>query len=28
MKIAVLVKHVPEGHARLDPGSKRLDRSG
>jgi electron transfer flavoprotein beta subunit len=28
MKIAVCVKHVPEGHARLDPGSKRLDRSG
>jgi electron transfer flavoprotein beta subunit len=28
MKIAVCVKHVPEGHGRLDPGSKRLDRSG
>ena len=28
MKIAVCVKHVPEGHARLDPVSKRLDRSG
>ena len=28
MKIAVLVKHVPEGHAKIDPGSKRLDRSG
>src|SRR5207237_3586328 len=28
MKIVVCVKHVPEGHARLDPGSKRLDRSG
>ncbi|MGD0713598.1 MAG: electron transfer flavoprotein subunit beta/FixA family protein [Gaiellaceae bacterium] len=28
MKIAVCVKHVPEGSARLDPGSKRLDRSG
>jgi electron transfer flavoprotein beta subunit len=28
MKIAVCVKHVPEGHSRLDPGSKRLDRSG
>jgi len=28
MKIAVCVKHVPEGHARIDPGSKRLDRSG
>ena len=28
MKIAVCVKHVPEGTARIDPGSKRLDRSG
>src|SRR5919206_1153934 len=28
MKIAVCVKHVPEGSARLDPSSKRLDRSG
>ena len=28
MKIAVCVKHVPEGPARLDPSSKRLDRSG
>ena len=28
MKIAVCVKHVPEGNSRLDPGSKRLDRSG
>jgi electron transfer flavoprotein beta subunit len=28
MKIAVCVKHVPEGPGRLDPGSKRLDRSG
>jgi electron transfer flavoprotein beta subunit len=28
MKIAVCVKHVPEGNARLDPASKRLDRSG
>jgi electron transfer flavoprotein beta subunit len=28
MKIAVCVKHVPEGHSRLDPTSKRLDRSG
>ena len=28
MKIAVCVKHVPEGHGRLEPGSKRLDRSG
>src|SRR5215470_6883054 len=27
MKIAVCVKHVPEGHARLDPGSMRLDRT-
>jgi len=27
MKIAVCVKHVPEGHSRLDPSSKRLDRS-
>jgi electron transfer flavoprotein beta subunit len=27
MKIAVCVKHVPEGHGRIDPGSKRLDRS-
>src|SRR5205085_9601867 len=25
---AVCVKHVPEGHGRLDPGSKRLDRTG
>src|SRR3954470_15262165 len=28
MKIAVCVKHVPEGHSRLDPSSKRLDRAG
>ena len=28
MKIAVCVKHVPEGTARIDPGSGRLDRSG
>jgi electron transfer flavoprotein beta subunit len=28
MKIAVCVKHVPEGTSKLDPGSKRLDRSG
>jgi electron transfer flavoprotein beta subunit len=28
MRIAVCVKHVPEGHARIDPASKRLDRSG
>ena len=28
MKIAVCVKHVPEGSLKLDPGSKRLDRSG
>ena len=28
MKIAVCVKHVPEGQARLDPASRRLDRSG
>jgi electron transfer flavoprotein beta subunit len=28
VKIAVCVKHVPEGHGRLDPGSKRLDRTG
>jgi electron transfer flavoprotein beta subunit len=28
VKIAVCVKHVPEGHSRLDPSSKRLDRSG
>src|SRR5919202_2962824 len=28
MKIAVCVKHVPEGTRRLDPATKRLDRSG
>jgi electron transfer flavoprotein beta subunit len=28
MRIAVCVKHVPEGSARIDQGSKRLDRSG
>jgi len=28
MKIAVCVKHVPEGQGRIEPGSKRLDRSG
>ena len=28
MKIAVCVKHVPEGPSRLDPSTKRLDRSG
>ncbi|MGH7269409.1 MAG: electron transfer flavoprotein subunit beta/FixA family protein, partial [Polyangiaceae bacterium] len=28
MKIAVCVKHVPEGHGRIDSGSKRIDRSG
>jgi electron transfer flavoprotein beta subunit len=28
MRIAVCVKHVPEGTPKLDPGSKRLDRSG
>jgi electron transfer flavoprotein beta subunit len=28
VKIAVCVKHVPEGQSRIDPGSKRLDRSG
>ena len=28
MKIAVCVKHVPEGSARIDPSSKRLDRTG
>src|SRR5262249_25148221 len=28
MKIAVCVKHVPEGTARIDAASKRLDRSG
>jgi electron transfer flavoprotein beta subunit len=28
VKIAVCVKHVPEGSPRIDPSSKRLDRSG
>src|SRR5438094_5520052 len=28
MKIAFCVKQVPEGHSRIDPGTKRLDRSG
>jgi electron transfer flavoprotein beta subunit len=28
MKIAVCVKQVPEGHSRIDPETKRLDRSG
>ena len=28
MRIAVCVKHVPEGASRLDSGTKRLDRSG
>jgi len=28
VKIAVCVKHVPEGAVRIDPASKRLDRSG
>jgi electron transfer flavoprotein beta subunit len=28
MKIAVCVKHVPEGHGKIDPSSKRLDRAG
>jgi electron transfer flavoprotein beta subunit len=28
MKIAVCVKQVPEGSSRIDPGTKRLDRSG
>jgi electron transfer flavoprotein beta subunit len=28
MKIALCVKHVPEGHSKLDASSKRLDRSG
>jgi electron transfer flavoprotein beta subunit len=28
MKIAVCVKQVPEGNSRIDPGTKRLDRSG
>src|SRR5436309_487894 len=28
MKIAVCVKHVPEGNANIDPSTKRLDRAG
>src|SRR5438094_8315808 len=28
MKVAVCVKQVPEGHSRIDPETKRLDRSG
>jgi electron transfer flavoprotein beta subunit len=28
MKIAVCVKQIPEGQGRLDPATKRLDRSG
>jgi electron transfer flavoprotein beta subunit len=28
MKIVVCVKQVPEGNSRIDPGTKRLDRSG
>src|SRR5437899_6747560 len=28
MKIAVCVKQVPEGNSRIDPGTRRLDRSG
>jgi electron transfer flavoprotein beta subunit len=28
MKIAVCVKQIPEGSGRIDPGTKRLDRSG
>ena len=28
MKIAVCVKHVPVGHLRIDPDTKRLDRAG
>src|ERR671930_668477 len=28
MKIAVCVKQVPEGHSRIDPETKRLDRPG
>ena len=28
MKVAVCIKHVPEGSLKLDPGSKRLVRSG
>jgi electron transfer flavoprotein beta subunit len=28
VKIAVCIKHVPEGQGRIDPGTKRLDRTG
>ena len=28
MEIVVCVKQVPEGNSRIDPGTKRLDRSG
>src|SRR5690242_9780416 len=28
MKIAVCMKHVPEGNAKIDPSTKRLDRAG
>ena len=28
MRIAVCVKHVPEGPSKIDPSTKRLDRSG
>jgi electron transfer flavoprotein beta subunit len=28
MKIAVCIKQIPEGNRRIDPGTKRLDRSG
>src|SRR6266571_2496837 len=28
MRIAVCVKHVPEGPSRIDPSTRRLDRSG
>ena len=28
MKIAVCIKQIPEGNGRIDPGTKRLDRSG
>src|SRR5215831_9901746 len=28
MRIAVCVKHVPEGPSHIDPSTKRLDRSG
>jgi len=28
MRVAVCVKHIPDGRLRIDPGSKRLDRTG